>query len=85
MGYFTDQDSYLFHEGTNYESYRALGARRFRTRALLPNVSVPTVYQTRRLPSMMPITQQRSSYHLLSAHVRELCYTIAVLQNHLTI
>ena len=26
MGYFTDQDSFLFHEGTNYESYRKLGA-----------------------------------------------------------
>ena len=26
MGYFDDQDSYLFHEGTNYESYKKLGA-----------------------------------------------------------
>ncbi len=26
MGFFTDEDSYLFHEGTNYESYKKLGA-----------------------------------------------------------
>jgi len=26
MGFFTDDDSYLFHEGTNYETYRKLGA-----------------------------------------------------------
>ena len=26
MGFFDSQDSYLFHEGTNYESYRKLGA-----------------------------------------------------------
>ena len=26
MGFFTDDDSYLFHEGTNYEVYRKLGA-----------------------------------------------------------
>ena len=26
MGFFTDNDSYLFHEGTNYEAYKKLGA-----------------------------------------------------------
>ena len=26
MGFFTDDDSYLFHEGTNYEAYKKLGA-----------------------------------------------------------
>ena len=26
MGFFTAEDSYLFHEGTNYEAYKKLGA-----------------------------------------------------------
>ena len=30
MAYFTDYDSYLFHNGTNYELYKKLGPMRIR-------------------------------------------------------